>query len=384
MTHDRLPGLPSRHGARPAEVVIGDVLALLPPAVREAGMSRVLLVTDPGLVATGWPGRAAEVLAAAGCAVDVFDGVVPNPTSADAARGADAYARAGADGLVALGGGSALDTAKAVGFLVANGGVMEDWWGFGKAPRPLPPLVAVPTTAGTGSEVQSFALISRATDHRKMACGATTAMPRTAILDADLTLSAPRSVTITAGLDALVHALETAVTTAGTDASRMVATQAFARLWPALPRAVERPDDLAARTQLLLGACQAGQAIEASMLGAAHAAANPLTARFDLDHGLAVAWMAPGVIRFNGAHPAVADRYAPLAAIAGVDGPEGLAVALEGLLAQLGVAADLAGIGVRSRDVPALAEDAAGQWTAGFNPVPVTAADVEGFYRALP
>ena len=226
------------------------------------------------------------------------------------------------DFLVGLGGGSSMDTAKGCNFLLTNGGRMEDYWGVGKATRPMLPLIAIPTTAGTGSECQSFALIAHPQTHVKMACGDPKAAARVAILDPELTLTQPPAVAAATGMDALSHALETAVTRRRNPISQMLSREAFRLCVRGLRRVFEHPQDVEGpRADVLLGAALAGMAIENSMLGAAHAAANPLTARFGVIHGHAVGLMLPAVVRFNAQDPEVAPLYHQLALQGGLIEP---------------------------------------------------------------
>jgi alcohol dehydrogenase len=183
----------------------------LPACVREIGGTAVFLVTDTGIARAGHLGTAKQLLEAAGIPVTVYDHSHENPTESDAATCRDAAQRQAFDCFVALGGGSSMDTAKACNFLLTNGGRMRDYHGYGKATKPMLPLIAIPTTAGTGSECQSYALVSRDDTHEKMACGDPKARARVAILDPDLTETQPKSVAIQTGLDALAHALESAV-----------------------------------------------------------------------------------------------------------------------------------------------------------------------------
>ncbi len=357
---------------------------------RELGGGRVLIVTDPGLVRAGHAGRVQDLCAKAGLEVAVFDRVHENPTTADVDACVAAARAHAADLLVGLGGGSSMDTAKGANFLLTNGGVMRDYWGVGKANQPMLPLIAIPTTAGTGSECQCAALIADAATHQKMACLDPKAAARVAILDPDLTESQPPRVSACTGMDAIAHAVETAVTTKRNAVSVMYSHEAFKLLVPSLPRVLADPRDHDARGRMLLGAAFAGTAIENSMLGAAHSAANPLTAHFDVVHGEAVGVMLPHVVRFNAADPVVKHAYAELASapeLACVS--EGLDEAVEALVRRLGELLDLAGmarslrdLGVAAKDIPMLAEEAARQWTAGFNPRPVTAADFAAFYTA--
>lgn len=365
-------------------------LGRLGELARECGGRRVLVVTDPGIVTAGHVGRAVHHLRAAGLAAAVFDGVRENPTTLDVGRCVEAARVHAADLLVGLGGGSSMDTAKGGNFLLSNGGVMRDYWGVGKATRPMLPLIAIPTTAGTGSECQSAALIADEETHQKMACLDPKAAARVALLDPELTVSQPRAVTAQTGIDALAHAVETAVTRPRNAISLMYSHAAFRRLVRAFPGVVADPGDLEARGQMLLAAAFAGTAIENSMLGAAHACANPLTARFGVVHGVAVGLMLPAVIRFNAGDPAARQAYAELAIAAQLAGPgdevAGAVAALvrcvEGLLDTAGLGRSLVEAGVPAEAVPALAAEAATQWTARFNPRPVTEVDFAGLYRA--
>lgn len=362
-------------------------VAQLGALVRELPARRALLVSDPGVARAGHTRRAAEVLGAAGVTVAVFTDVSENPSTDDVARGLAVARGFGPDVFVAVGGGSPIDAAKGIDFLHVCGGEMRDYWGHHKATRPLLPIVAVPTTAGTGSEVQSFALISDAATHRKMACGDPSAAPRLAVLDAELTLSMPRFVTACTGVDTLGHAVESAVSTAWTERSGRYATVAFALAVRALPRVLAAPTDLDARAEMLRAAALAGLAIEHSMLGAAHSLANPLTARCGLPHGQAVGMALPHVVRFNAADPVARRRYTGLLAAAGRAVPEeGAGDALAGLLRQLldaaGFPAGLGALGVGAAGIAALADEAAQQWTARFNPRPVGVTELAALVRA--
>ena len=357
--------------------------------VRELGGARVLVVTDPGVVRAGHAARALESLAAFGLAASVFDRVIENPTAGVVGQCAEQARADRADILVGLGGGSSMDTAKGCNFLVTNGGRMEDYWGVGKASRPMFPLIAIPTTAGTGSECQSFALISQEETHVKMACGDAKATPRVAILDPVLTLTQPRSVAAATGIDALAHAIESAVTRRRNPVSQMLSREAFRLGSSGLTRVLADPADLEARGQVLLGTALAGMAIENSMLGAAHAAANPLTARFGAVHGQAVGLMLPAVIRYNSEDPQCREIYWDLAHLAGIatepDGASeaGLAEHLEYLLGLAQLPRRLSAWGIQESDLATLAEEAATQWTAGCNPRPVTAREFVNLYRSV-
>jgi alcohol dehydrogenase len=290
--------------------------------------------------------------------------------------------------IVGLGGGSSMDTAKGCNFILTNGGRMQDYWGVGKATKPMLPLVAIPTTAGTGSEMQCAALIADEQTHQKMACLDPKAAARIAILDPTLTLSQPPRVTACTGIDAIAHAVETAVTTKRSPLSLMFSREAFRLCMAAFPEVLLDARDLDARGRMQLGAAFGGAAIENSMLGAAHAAANPLTAHFDITHGHAVGLVLPHVVRFNACDPAIAQAYGELACAAQLAQPgDGLAMAVDRLSSRLQALLELGGLprslgdcGVKPADLPRLAEEAAGQWTARFNPRALAAADFERLY----
>jgi alcohol dehydrogenase len=357
---------------------------------RDLGMQRVLLVTDPGIIAAGHAGRVQAALELAGLTVTLFDQARENPTTKCVDECVAAAKAARTDGIVGLGGGSSMDTAKGCNFILTNGGQMKDYWGVGKATKPMLPFIAIPTTAGTGSEMQCAALIADEVTHQKMACLDPKCAARIAILDPELTLSQPPRVTVCTGIDAIAHAVETAVTTKRTELSQQLSREAFRLCLAAFPLVMQEPGNLEARAQMQLGAAYAGAAIENSMLGAAHAAANPLTAHFGIVHGHAVGLMLPHVVRFNAEDPNVRSSYAQLAAAAGIQGSatttaetvEALTRRLEELLGFAKLPATLTKCGVERNALPQLAEEAARQWTAGFNPRQITAADFARLYEA--
>lgn len=357
---------------------------------KELGIHKALLVTDSGIVAAGHAERVQKSLESAGIAVALFDKVIENPTTGCVDKCVAVARNAGVDAIVGLGGGSSMDTAKGCNFLLTNGGRMQDYWGIGKATMPMLPLIAIPTTAGTGSECQSFALITDENTHQKMACGDTKATARIAILDPGLTISQPPRVTACTGIDAIAHALETAVTRKQNPFSTLYSRESFRLSMSGFHRVMQTPGDITARGQMLLGAAFAGIAIENSMLGGAHAAANPLTARFGVVHGMAVGMMLPAVIRFNATLPAARVAYEQLASIPEITGSNGdhrnsvdaLISHIESLLNLAGMPKSLADVGVTRSDIPALAVEAAKQWTGGFNPKPLAASDFENLFAS--
>jgi alcohol dehydrogenase len=356
---------------RPRLVFGTGAIERLGDLARREGFRRTLLVTDPGLVATPHVERALGTLRASGIEVAKFSDFSENPDSLMIERGRFFAAGAGIDSLVGFGGGSSMDTAKGISFLLANGGAMADYRGFGKTRSPLLPMIGVPTTAGTGSEAQSYALISDSKTHEKMACGDPTAMFRIAILDPELTLTQPAAVTAVAGFDAISHAVETCVTRKRNPLSDVFSREAFRLLYSNYERVLERPGDVEARSAMQLGAYFAGVAIENSMLGATHACANPLTAHYGTAHGRAISMCLPSVVRFNSG--VAAEPYRELLALAGVavrgnDPGETLAFHLERLARTGGLPSRLRDDGIPQEDFPALALEASKQWTGTFNP----------------
>jgi alcohol dehydrogenase len=353
---------------------------------RELGGNRVLLVTDPGLEQAGHPQRAESSLREAGLEAFVFDQVEENPTTRHVNLGTDFAQKHDLDFLVAVGGGSAMDCAKGINFLLTNGGKMADYKGYGLATEQMLPSISIPTTAGTGSESQSYALIADDETHMKMACGDRKVAFRVAILDPEVTVSQPPKVTALTGIDALSHAVESFVTTKRNLLSQSFAHAAWRLLESNLETVLRNPSDLEARGAMQLGANFAGTAIENSMLGACHACANPLTAHYGLTHGIAIGVMLPHVIRFNTA--AVGDLYGELAAEAGLlDGDpsvagEALARRITELMQIGGLPTCLSACGISSGIFPVLAEEASEQWTGRFNPRPLSQADLRTLYES--
>lgn len=349
----------------------------------ELGAKHVLIVTDKGIVAAGHAGRAREILESEGVSVSVFEDVRENPDTEDVSRCVAAARECGVNLFVGLGGGSSLDTAKGANFILTNGGQMRDYHGIGKASKPMLPLIAVPTTAGTGSECQSFALITDPSTHLKMACGDAKAAARIALLDPELTVSQPARVSACTGVDALVHSLETSVTKKRNELSRLFSREAFRLIINALQEVLAKPDNIEARGAMLLGAAYAGIAIENSMLGCAHSAANPLTAHFGIVHGQAVGRLIPSVMRRNAREEFVAEEYNALAELAGFSSVDTLIGRIEEILTIAGLGAPLGRLGVREDSIGAMAREAAVQWTASFNPVEYAVRDFEEIYREL-
>lgn len=369
-----MPLSPFDHQSRTRLIYGNGTLSRLGELTKELGGTRALLVSDPGILKAGYVTRAASYLVAAGVEIRVYGDVRENPSTVDVDRCVEIAKEFQTDFIIGLGGGSSMDTAKGCNFILTNGGCMQDYWGTGKATKPMLPMIAVPTTAGTGSECQSYALISDAKTHVKMACGDPKAAAKVAILDPELTVSQPKRVTVCTGIDALSHALETAVTNKGNAYSRLFSKESFSLCHEGFAQILDNPKDIDARGQMLLGAAYAGIAIENSMLGAAHSCANPLSALFKVVHGEAVGVMLPHVIRFNSQLKdckAIYESY--------YDGD--LPKRITKLLKRADMPTKISHYGIKKTDIPALAEMAMKQWTAQFNPRPLTVEDFVELYR---
>ena len=278
----------------PTNILFGaQTFQQLGDAVADWGCQRAMIVSDPGIVALGYPDTASQLLNAQGIETTIYTGIHENPSSEDVVTGVQAAQQFQPDLLIGLGGGSSMDCAKGMNFVYTNGGAIQDYWGIGKATKEMLPMVAIPTTSGTGSETQSFALISDAETHVKMACGDKKATCRLAILDPILTVTQPARLTALTGIDAIAHAIETMVTTKRNEKSLEYSQRAWKLLAKNFHLVLQDPENLDARGGMQLGACLAGIAIENSMLGATHALANPLTAHYGIVHGQAIATMLP-------------------------------------------------------------------------------------------
>jgi alcohol dehydrogenase len=337
---------------------------------RELNFKRTLLVADNGMVACGYVDEAKRLLTAAGIEVFSFHDFGENPDTRMVEAGRAFAEFAEVDSIISLGGGSSMDCAKGINFVLTGGGEMREYWGHEKlsekTSQPMLPMICVPTTAGTGSDAQSYALISDAETHVKMACGDPQAAFKVALLDPRLTVTAPPELTAATGYDAISHAVESYVTKKRNPVSQMLAREAWRLLEANFERVLNEPADIEARGAMLLGSYLAGLAIEHSMLGATHACANPLTKNFGVTHGVAIAVMLPRVVRWNSGE--ARKSYEELANDAGLPTAEDLARRLEELAAFGDLPRSLSALDIPKTALPALAEEAAKQWTGGFNP----------------
>lgn len=348
------------------------------------GVQRVLVVSDPGIEEAGHTQRGVESLHAERLATHVFDQLQENPTTAHVDAGVAVANEFAPDCIVAIGGGSSMDCAKGINFVYSCGGRMHDYWGVGKANGDMLPMIAVPTTAGTGSEAQSFALISDAQTHVKMACGDKRAACKIALLDPEITLTQPPRVSALTGIDAISHAVETLVTKKRNQLSMALSREAWRLLTGGFEQVLQSPHDLTARGWMQQGACFAGLAIENSMLGGAHAAANPLTATYGITHGEAIGLMLPQIVRHNARDRGCEMAYNELLADLGEvvsDSAEQLPAYLTKLAQSAGIAGTLKGRGVERERLPQLAAAASEQWVGTFNPLEMSQDDYLQLYE---
>jgi len=336
-----------------------------------AGGDRVLLVTDPGVRATGLADEVWSSLREAGYDGDWFDLVAPNPRDHDCEAGGERARRLGADVIVAVGGGSVLDTAKAIGLLRTYGGRIRDYEGRGRVPGEVAPVVAVPTTAGTGSEVTRSAVITDTARHIKMTVKDIALAPKLAVVDPECTYALPAGVTAATGMDALVHAIEAYTCRLANPLSDLLALGAVRLIFPALSLAVGDGSDRGARYDMMVGSLMAGIAFSHADVGAVHCMAEALSGMYDTPHGVANSLFLPVVTAFNA--PADPDRHAALAAACGlpvtglpaVEAASLLVTELVRLAGAIGIPALAEVPGVNPRDFEHLAESA---WQNGSTP----------------
>ena len=334
---------------------------------------KVLLITDPGLVQAGVAQQVVEMLKQAAVEVEIFDAVEPDPSIQVATKAAEMAKNAKANVLIALGGGSAIDTAKSAALLVTNGGYLKDYAGVNKVVKPILPLIAVPTTAGTGSEVTIFAVMSDPEKQEKFTISSALIAPAVAVLDPLLTLKLPPSVTAFTGMDALTHAIEAFTSSIAQPPTDALALSAIKLVLKHLPVAVGRGDNIKARDGMLQASLLAGIAFNNAFLGLAHAIASPLGGHFHVPHGLANAVMLPYVMEYN--LPTAVRRYAEIGCALGLqavgDTPRAVAektvAAITQLARDINIPEKLSNIGAKEELLPLVAKDALKSIQLKFN-----------------
>jgi len=371
------------------EVIFGiGTLAEVGGAVRRVGGHRPMLISDPGVLAAGWVDRALPHLADVRVQSRLWHGLTPNPKDFEVEAAFESYRENGCDALLAIGGGSCIDVAKAVAILSGNGGRILDYEGIDRATRPIPPMVMVPTTGGSGADVSQFCVVTDTRRRLKATIGGRALVPEISLTDPELLTTMEPELTAHTGLDALSHAIESCVSEAGDFLSKGHAVAAIEAVWQHLPRAVQHPLDLEAREAIARASLQAGLAFTNALLGATHAIAHQIGGALDLPHGLLNAILMPHVMRFN-AHTHAA-RYIDVARALGVPvtglAPDAAAEAaiarVEALARALNIPVGLRVLGVDPADFGRFAVNALRDAYITTNPRPVTEQDVRDICAA--
>ena len=364
---------------------------VLPEVVARLGKKKALVVTDAGLVKFGVAGKVTEVLDNAGIAYEIFSEVKPNPTVSNVKAGIDAFKKAEADFIIAIGGGSSMDTAKGIGIVINNPEFSDIVSLEGCAPtkNKSVPIVALPTTAGTAAETTINYVIIDEEKQKKMVCVDPNDIPAVAIVDAELMYSLPKSLTAATGMDALTHAIEGYITKAAWEMSDMFEIEAIRMIARYLPIAVEEPSNPEGRNGMAVAQYIAGMAFSNVGLGLVHGMAHPLGSLFDVPHGVANALLLPTIMEFN--LPSSVKKYGEIARAMGVDtngmtdeqAAQAAVDAVRALAIKVGIPQHLSEIGISEKDIPALADQALSDVCTPGNPREVTLDDIVALYKKV-
>jgi len=366
----------------PTRIQFGRGVALtLADPLRQVGATKVLLVTDPGVMKAGLVGPLEEKLREAGIAYEIYDEVVPDPGVAEVQRAYDRAKEVGADAFVAVGGGSSIDTAKMAAVLLANGGTVLDYIGIDKVPKMAAPVVAIPTTAGTGAELTINSVIADPGQHKKLVIISPNATALFALEDPELTVGLPPFLTAITGMDTLVHAIESFTSKNSYRMTELLALEAIRDAAWALPRAVKDGKDIDAREAMMRAVVAASLAFSNTRLGNVHAMALPLGGWCHVAHGTAVAVLLPHVMEFN--RSAAPDRYAAVGeALGAKKDPKAAVDHIFRLNETIGIPMHLGPLGVDQGAIPSMAKDAMLSGNILVNPRTTTQPDIEALYKA--
>jgi alcohol dehydrogenase len=372
------------------EIVFG------PDSVQEAahaavrlGARRPFVVTDPGLLEAGWPSDLLAHLRATGLAPELWFDVTPNPKDHEIEAGFARYAEAGCDVVLGIGGGSVMDAAKGVALLAANGGRIHDYEGIDRIEHPIPPMIMLPSTSGTGADVSQFCIVTDTDRHTKMTIMGRALVPDVSVIDPRLLTTMPDDLNAATGLDALTHGIEAFVSLAHGPLTDHHALQAISLVHANLVRTMMRPNDAAARCAMAQAALEAGLAFTNAILGATHAMSHQAGGMLDLPHGVVNGVLLPHVIRFNGA--AVPERFVPIAQAMGLsdvagapaeEAVERVAEEVRRLGDEVGVPKGLGDLGVTDADIPRLAQLTLSDACLTTNPRPASMVEVAALFRA--
>lgn len=379
-----------RKNVAPEFVLGSGALELVGRYANNFAAQKALVVTDPGVIAAGWAGKVVDALKLSGVPCVVFDAVSPNPRASQVMRGAEFFQKEEADVIVAVGGGSPMDCAKGIGIVATSGEDILGFEGIDQVRIPGPPLICIPTTAGSSADVSQFAIINDTARSLKIAVISKAMVPDVALIDPRTTTTMPAELTAATGIDALVHAIEAYVSTASSPVTDLHALEAVRRISASLPAAIRSPEDLRYRDPMMLGSMLAGLAFSNASLGLVHAMAHSLGGFLDLPHGVCNALLLEYVVAFN--YESAAERYAALAQAFGIDvagRPQHeqkrlLVDALHAFRASVNLGHGLRELGVKESDIPQLARNAFADPCVVTNPVQPTVAEIEQIYeRAL-
>ena len=363
----------------------------LPGVVARLGFKKALVVTDKGLIKFGVAKQVTDVMDEAGIAYEIFSEVKPNPTVTNVKDGIEACKKAEADFIVAIGGGSAMDTAKGIGIVVRNPEFSDivSLEGVADTKNKSLPIIALPTTAGTAAETTINYVIIDETRQAKMVCVDPNDIPCVAIIDAELMYSLPKSLTAATGMDAMTHAIEGLITKAAWELSDMFEIKAIEMIYKYLPIAVDEPTNPVGRDGMAVAQYVAGMAFSNVGLGVDHGMAHPLSALHDIPHGVACAMLLPTVMRFNA--PAAKAKYVDIAKACGVykdgmtvdEAADAACEAIADLSLRVGIPEHLTELGITEKDIDALADQAIADVCTPGNPREVTRDDIVALYKQI-
>ena len=371
----------------PQNIVVGrGSLEKLPQLAKELGGTHGYIISGPHLNRMGIVQKCCDLLAGAGIAVDTFTETEGNPSVETVEKATEGFQASGADFIVALGGGSPMDVAKAVGVTAKFGGKITEYEGGGKVPGDIIPQIAIPTTAGTGSEVTAFSVITDHSRNYKLTVFSYKLLPAYAILDADLITTAPASVAAACGIDAFVHALEAYLSTDASPFSEAMSEKAMELIGKNIRRYVANRADAEAADGMLVGSLFAGIAFSFARLGNVHAMSHPVSAYFNVPHGVANAVLLPVIVEYNaladsGKYRKIYNYISKVPAYEEEFEPEMLVNEIRALNASLGIPASLSEVGVTEDKIPLMAEDAMKSGNIAVNPRSSVIGDIITLYR---
>lgn len=370
------------------EFIVGEKARLLAGRyAKNLGARHAMVVIDPGIRKTGWVDGLLQCLEEEGICQTVFDAVSPNPRDGDVMKGAQVFSESGCDSIVAMGGGSPIDCAKGIGIVFSNCHNILEFEGVDNIPIPPPPLICIPTTAGTGADVSQFAIINDTKRKVKIAIISKKIVPDISLIDPEPLTTLSREMTAHTGMDAVTHSVEAYVSNASSAVTDLYALESIQIMKTYLPLAVEHPGKLEWRYQTMLGSLFAGLAFSNASLGAVHAMAHSLGGLSDLPHGECNALLLEHVMAFN--YPSCPGRYDAIGRALGVEiaelKPAERKARVLGIVAamreQLGITVCLSDLGVRRSDIPVLARTAILDPCLATNPRTMTVEDIERIYE---